>query len=187
MWVLPLHAFAYFSNVLAPIWEMPVLDGKVLKVRGGPFYPALQDDLDALVGRGLVVVTDLGHVQGEDGHWRLEGAFSLNTELAGASLSILQNFPEESRLQQFIQELAYAFSSLSDEELGLAPNEDASYADPLVGVGNVVDFAEWRAINYSALAAQTFDEFVPGGGQATMAEKLHLYTRHLHRRLNASA
>jgi hypothetical protein len=35
--ILRLHAFAYLSNVLAPVWDMPALDGKVLKRRGGPW------------------------------------------------------------------------------------------------------------------------------------------------------
>ena len=36
--ILRLHAFAYLSNVLAPVWDLRALDGKVLKRRGGPFY-----------------------------------------------------------------------------------------------------------------------------------------------------
>src|SRR5437016_336881 len=61
--ILRLHALAYLSNVLAPVWNMPALDGKVLKRRGGPFYPALQRDLDFLVGAGVVVISGLIHVQ----------------------------------------------------------------------------------------------------------------------------
>src|ERR1700687_2575811 len=54
--ILRLHSFAYLSNVLAPVWDMPALDGKVLKRHGGPFYPALQRDLDRLVGMGRVLI-----------------------------------------------------------------------------------------------------------------------------------
>ena len=35
--ILQLHAFAYLSNVLAPVWRLGALDGKLLKRRGGPF------------------------------------------------------------------------------------------------------------------------------------------------------
>ena len=45
-----LHTYAYLSNVLAPVWNTRVFDGSLLKRRGGPFYPALQHDLDRLVG-----------------------------------------------------------------------------------------------------------------------------------------
>ena len=50
--IIPFHAFAYLANVLAPVWDMPAMDGKILKRLGGPFYPVLQRDLDRLVGRG---------------------------------------------------------------------------------------------------------------------------------------
>ncbi len=78
-------------------------------------------------------------------------------------------------------------SALSDEDLDVAVNQDAAYSDPLVSVGNVLDFGEWRQINYSARAARYFDEVIPGGGHATRGEKLHLYARHLLRRIHAGA
>ena len=181
--ILRLHAFAYLSNVLAPVWSMPVLDGKVLKRRGGPFYPDLQHDLDRLVGQGVVTITGVGHVQDEARRWRLEGAYRLNREFADPILAALCNFPEDRRLGTFIVELGYALSALSDDELDRAVSEDATYSDPMVTVDNVIDFADWRHRNYSANAAEKFDRVIPGGN-ATPGEKLHLYVRHLHRRIN---
>ena len=75
-------------------------------------------------------------------------------------------------------------SALSDDDLDVAAIQDATYSDPLVSVGNVVDFAEWKDTNFSANAARYFDRLVPGGVQATPGEKLHLYARHLHRRIH---
>src|SRR5260221_11854995 len=72
------HTFAYLSNVLSPVWEMLPLDGKVLKRGLGPFYPILQRDLDRLVGIGIVLISHVAHVFGEDRHWRLEGSYQLN-------------------------------------------------------------------------------------------------------------
>ena len=71
--VLRLHTLAYLSNVLSQVWNMPPNDGKILKRRGGPFYPALQADLDRLVGMGVALLDGVGHRQDEDGRWRLEG------------------------------------------------------------------------------------------------------------------
>jgi hypothetical protein len=183
--VLRFHALAYLANVLAPVWEMPVLEGKVLKRNGGPFYPSLQQDVDRLVGMGLVLVTGLGHVQGPQGQWRLEGAFSLNRVLAQRPLAYLEDLDDERRVRMFVQELTYAFSALSDDDLDIAGENDAAYSDPLVGVGNVVDFGEWRHKNNSADAARYFDGLIPGGGPATRGEKLHLYARHLRERIHA--
>lgn len=181
--ILRLHAFAYLSNVLAPVWDMPVLDGRVLKRRGGPFYPDLQQDLDRLVGRGVAVISGVGHVQDEAKRWRLEGAYRLNRKFADPILEGLSQFPEERRLGSFIVELSYALSALSDDELDRAFSEDATYSDPMVTIDNVIDFADWRERNYSANAADKFENVIPGGN-ATPGEKLHLYVRHLQRRIN---
>ena len=70
-----LHVYAYVSNVLAPVWQAEVFDGHVLKRRGGPFYPALQHELDRMVGLGLVNISNLGHFRDLDGQWRLDGSF----------------------------------------------------------------------------------------------------------------
>ena len=77
-----LHTYAYLSNVLAPVWDARVFDGRLLKQKGGPFYPELQHDLDRLVGSGLVVITGLGHKLDEGDRWRLDGSFALNREMA---------------------------------------------------------------------------------------------------------
>ena len=76
--ILQLHSLAYLSNVLAPVWKLRPLDGKVMKRRGGPFYPVLQHDLDRLISQGLVLITNLGYKGDENGRWRLDGNFYLN-------------------------------------------------------------------------------------------------------------
>jgi hypothetical protein len=185
--IIRLHVFAYLANVLAPVWDMPALDGRVLKRRGGPFYPAMQHDLDRLVGMGVVAITGLGHVRDEEGYWRLEGSYQLNQSFAQRVLARLSTLDEERRLSAFIQELAYALSALSEDDLDLAVTEDATYSDPLVSLGNVIDFDEWRKTNYSANAARYFERLLPGGVSTSPGEKLHLFVRHLHRRISGSA
>ena len=176
-----LHAYAFFSNVLAPVWNTPELDGRLLKRRGGPFYPAVQRDLDLLVGRGLVHITGLGHTRDEDGRWRLEGAFSLNRALAGNALDVASSFPQHREVRSFLQEVAYAVSALTDSEFDRVAEADAAYSDPAISYENVVDFAEWRELNYSANAARHFSSLIE---RASPAELLHLYVRHLRGRLS---
>jgi hypothetical protein len=154
--VLQLHTLAYFTNVLAAVWDLPALEGKLLKRRGGPFYPALQADLDRLVGMGLVNISGFTHVLDDGRGWRLEGAFRLNTIVANPLLAQALSTPAQSQLQGFIQEVAYAVSALSEGDFARAPSEDATYSDPLVDVGSVVDFGEWQSMNYSARAAAVF-------------------------------
>ncbi|MDE2837267.1 MAG: hypothetical protein OXL97_07135 [Chloroflexota bacterium] len=176
-----LHTYAYLTNVLAPVWDARVFDSQLLKRLGGPFYPALQQDLDRLVGLGLVRITGLGHVQDEGGQWRLDGFFALDYERAGEALRFLGTIPEEREMQSFLVEVAYAVSALSDREFDRVHHEDATYSDRNVDYDNVVDFAEWKDLNYSANAAYHFAEISEG---AMPSELLHLYVRHLHRRIS---
>ena len=183
MQVHRLHTYAYLSNVLAPVWKADVFDGRLLKRRSGPFYPALQRDLDRLVGLGLVTISDLAHTVDRDGQWRLAGAFSLNRRLAENVLAEINRLPEERNLSAFLLEMAYALSALTDSELDDLPSEDPTYADANISYGNVVDFGEWRTLNYSANAAQHFASL---SDHATLGDLVHLYVRHLRRRISGN-
>ncbi len=176
-----LHTFAFLSNVLAPVWNERVFDGRLLKQRGGPFYPVLQHDLDRLVGLGLASIANVGHNRDEDGRWRLSGAFSLNRELSEGALEVIGALRQQHRVRSFLQEVAYAVSALSDTEVERLPEEDPTYSDVAISYGNVVDFGEWRSLNYSANAARHFATLWE---RATPSELLHLYVRHLGWRLS---
>lgn len=182
--VQQLHTLAYLANVLAPVWNMPAMDGKILKKQGGPFYPELQRDLDQLVGTGVIIITNLSHVLDENQRWRLEGSYRFNHSIADKIIASIMTFKAEENIARFIQELAYALSALSDEDIDNSVSEDAAYADSNVAFGTVVDFAEWRKINYSVNAARRFENLVPGDSRVTQGELLHLYVRHLYARLH---
>ena len=96
------------------------------------------------------------------------------------------SFEDERVIIHFIQELAYALSALSKEDLGRTTTEDATYADPIIDVGNVVDFAEWENVNFSTNAARHFEWLLPGGARATQGEMLHLYIHHIYGRLQSA-
>ncbi|CAB1058850.1 hypothetical protein D1BOALGB6SA_3608 [Olavius sp. associated proteobacterium Delta 1] len=186
MGIIPFHGFEYLANVMAPVWDMPALNGKILKRKGGPFYPTLQRDLDRLVGLGMVQISNVTHVQDSPKKWRLEGKYRLNRSMAQPAIDYLHKLPDEERFSSFVSELAYAISALGEDELERAFVEDATYSDPETSDNNVVDFDEWRRRNPSVNAANYFDELMPGGTKATVGEKLHLYVRHLRRRVHAS-
>jgi hypothetical protein len=136
---------------------------------------------------GIAVITNAGHVRDENNRWRLEGAYTLNAALAAGILEVALGFPEYRVVHAFNRELALALSALPNDDLDAFVDEDATYSDPLITDGNVVDFGEWRHINYSANAARYFADIIPGGGPATRGEQLHLYARHLYRLLHANA
>jgi hypothetical protein len=165
---------------------MPSVDGTVLKRRGGPFYPDLQADLDRLVGSGVVQVQSLRHQRIDDDRYRLEGSYRLNPALAEPILSYLRGLPGEAEAAKFVRELVLALSALSDEEIDRAVSEDATYANPKVGIDNVIDFGEWMSANYSATAAERLGGLVKTGALVGASEKVHLYVRHLRRRLQGA-
>jgi hypothetical protein len=179
-----LHRLAYFSNVLAPVWDIRPLDGKILKRHGGPFYPALQRDLDALVGSGTAIISGVGHVLEQEERWRLEGSYRLNHVFADPILEYLGTLQDERELLEFLQELTFAVSALSDEDLDAALSQDATYSDPVVDFENVIDFGEWQQRNFTASAARRFERVLPEAGRKGPGEQLHLYVRHLHARMH---
>lgn len=187
---LRLHFIAYLANVLSPVWDMPGLpsrslneDGSVLKQRNGPFYPDLQSDLDRLVGMGVAVVHNLRYAMLENGRYRLEGDYGINVTLATPILSYLHSLPNEADTVRHIRELVLALSSLSDVQIDRAASHDATYGDPNIGVDNVIDFGEWGSTNFSAAAAKRAGQLVESGAYVGPSESVHLYIRHLRRRL----
>jgi hypothetical protein len=181
--VLRLHALAFLANVLAPIWSVESYDGKILKRRGGPFYPELQKQLDRLVGLGLVVVSGVKHIKDEGG-WRLEGAFALNPDRAERVIASAKSFASERDAIEFLRRLAFAVARLRDPLENLVVF-DATWSDQRTGVGDVIDFSEWKAANYSAFAAQMFGQLQPQGPRLRRGDELPLYLRFLQRKANA--
>lgn len=177
------HEVAYLANVLAPVFDLSPFSASLLKRRGGPYYPAFQDSIDRLVGRGLIVATDLRyvHVQ-EENRYRLDAKYQLNADLTVAVLERYRYIYADTPEVLFLDELAAAYSTLADEHLGRAAEKDARYAYGDVDVNNVIDFGEWapsEKVNFSRNAALSF---APDAGLLP-AERLYLYLDHLRQRV----
>lgn len=181
--ITQLHAAAYLSNVLAPVWQLVPLDGKLLKRRGGPFYPEIQYELDRMVGQGVVRISGVSHVLDELSGWRLEGSYRLNHHFADRIVRKIDSFQDEYETATSIRELLFALAALADDELDQAISQDATYMDPSVDVGSVIDFDEWAHDNFSANAAAYFANFTDARRLTTPGEKVHLYVSHLKGRL----
>jgi hypothetical protein len=181
--VTHVHAAAYLSNVLAPVWELWPLDGRLLKRRGGPFYPEIQYELDRMVGQGVVVISNVSHILDQSSGWRLEGSYRLNRSFADPIIARIDSFPDEREIATFIRELLFALATMADDELVDAISQDATYMDANVDIGSVIDFDEWTHRNFSANAAQHFAEFTDARQFTTAGEKIHLYVSHMRTRL----
>lgn len=175
-----LHLIAYFSNVLAPIWDVKPLDGKLLRMKSGPYYPLFQRELDQLVGRGVLRITDLHYVEDtEEKKWKLFGNYELLMGRAAAAIACINAWEDEREVRTFIQELAYAVAAFEDSELSFADESDATYSNPLIDYGNVIDFAEWAEANATVKAANLFQQYMPQDSKMASGEKLHFYLSHL--------
>lgn len=181
---LALHTLAYFTDALAPVWHLPVMDAQILK-RARPYYPSLQDDLDGLVGRGVVRVTDLRDARQSGGAWRLQGKYELHRMFSDPILEVAARFEQQQREIEFVREVVYAASGFGIDNLDRATEVDALYGDELVAVGNIVDVANegYSGPNASAAVALRFGRLVDASGQTSSAEMIHLYVRQLYNRI----
>ena len=184
--VMRLHIIAYMSDVLSPVWNLTPYEGEVYKRSQGPFYPELQHDLDRLVGRGMVNVERITHVSVGVDRARIDAHYSLNRELAGPVLDLLPLLPQEEEPTAFMRELTLALSSMSDEDIDRAFEQDATYSNRKIGNKNVIEFHEVRDLNYTANAARAIGNLVPTKAVVGAGEKVHLYVRHLRARLNGA-
>lgn len=81
----------------------------------------------------------------------------------------------------FLDELAAAYSTLTDDEQGRAALSDARYADASVDENNVIDFGQWVSAekNFSRNAALAFAP----GHNLRAAERLYMYLDHLQQKV----
>lgn len=180
-----LHRLAFLANCLSPVYDLPAADGKILKYRRGPFYPELQWDIDRLVVQGFLSMLDLQHVMDEFGPW-----FTANYSLAARGVEavhVMEQTPNGARVHAYLQEVGAAFSSLREESRQDAALEDATYSNPFVHEGSLIDFGEWQRRNYSEAAAHAFAAVVPENVRLGRRDELHLYFRYLDRMVNRRA
>jgi hypothetical protein len=184
------HTFAYLANVLSPVWSMKPFEARLLKLRGGPYYPVLQETIDELIGRSVLEIIEIDYVQAEDRTgWRLLGKLSPNQAYFQKTIQTLSIFQEERQLQVFVQELALALGIFTEEQIAAATTQDATYSDSRVDTNEVLNFAELSRRNSSAYAADILGRFERGSAQsnadmtASPGEQIHLYIQHMRGRL----
>jgi hypothetical protein len=178
-----LHGFAYLGNLLAPLWDVDPLDGKILKT-GTPYYPELREALDRMIFLGLVELTSFEPVRLADGTWIGAGEVGLNTRVARPILDEMDIFTDERRIRDFLMRLALAIAPVSNE-LSSFVTVDVTWTDNRVGRGDVLDFAEWRDANYTLNTVHAFERALPKGMTPTRGEKLQYYVHLLERRAAA--
>ncbi|MFC3694469.1 hypothetical protein [Chenggangzhangella methanolivorans] len=173
------HGFAYLGNLLAPLWDVDPLDGKILK-KGYPYYPEVRQALDTLIFNGLVDLTKL-EAKCINSEWVAEGEIGLNYKAARPLLDKLDVFSDEKAVRDFLKALAFSVSPFADE-LPHIVMSDVTWTDNRTGRGDVIDFAEYRNANYSLNVANAFDRALPTSMIPSRGEKLQFYIHLLEKR-----
>lgn len=176
------HELAYLANVLAPVFDLAAVSASLLKRRGGPYYPELQQTLDRLVGTGLVTVSALRYVHvAEEGRYRMDASYSLDEARTAGVLQHYRDVYWETGEPHFIEQLTAAYSLLNQDLSGGSVLQDARYADDNVDTNDVIDFGEWTTLEASNFSFNAAMAFRPGE-RLWPAERLYMYMEHMQRR-----
>ena len=180
------HTLAFLADVLSPIFNLVPMSGKILKRRTFPYFPDLQWEIDRLVGLDLVAPLELVPIVEES---KAYVTFSLALQRTRSSpvLDIVYSQDEFSFFRDYFRELAGALSNIRDTELDAVTKSDVTWH--FGHDGAVIDYAEWRAQNYSALGANRIEElavqaFGNSEAQLSPTAKVTLYVKYLKRVAN---
>ena len=149
------HALAFLADVLSPLYEFPTISGKILKRRAYPYYPDLQWEIDRLIGLNLVTILELRPII-QTSRAYLNFSLSLDREHATPLLDLVYADQQLCLLRDYFRELAGALSNIDDADLDEATASDVTWDNG--HMGTVIDYAEWRAKNYSILGADQIEQ-----------------------------
>lgn len=175
-----LHAAWYLANVLSPVWGLDPFDAAVLKTQGQPYFPLIRRDIDCLVGMGVVRVAGLSR---NDESGAFAALFSLNRALAQPILEAMESIQEERLMLEFLAEVIQSLNRLPSKNQPLGVSADATYSDPHIDTGNVVDLGEWRDPSTATNTARVLDRIEKLAQRSLLpAERMDIYMDHLGRR-----
>ena len=180
------HTLAFLADVLSPIFSLVPMSRKILKRRSFPYFPDLQWEVDRLIGLNLVTSLDLAPVVEESTAY-VTFSLALNRTRSSPVLAVVYSHDEFSVFRDYFRELAGALSNIQDTELDAVARLDVTWDSGHAGA--VIDYAEWRAQNYSTMGADRIEElavqaFGDGKAQLSPTAKVNLYVKYLKRAAN---
>lgn len=168
-----LHRLVYLANTLAPVYELLVPDGYILKYRRGPFFPAVHWDVGRLVAQGVVIATNAKAIKDDLGYW-----ISANYRLSRSGMSIVDQTSNLETVYDkalYLREIALAFAALDVSDRDQAALVDINY--DAVDENQGVNFGD-DGTNLSPLAAQSLAN---EGELSVRRLKLQRYLEYLER------
>jgi len=144
-----LHRLVYLANTLAPVYDLLVPDGYILKYRRGPFFPAVHSDIGRLVAQGLAKATNIKPIQDDLGYW-----ISADYSLPKAGMRVVDEALSIETVMQkalYLREVRSAFAGLEVSDRDEAALLDVNY--DAVAENTAVKFGEGQD-NLSPLASE---------------------------------
>lgn len=169
-----LHSLVYFSNALAPVYDLVSPDGYILKYKRGPFYPNVQWDLDRMALQHLVRVHDERSIRDKFGTW-----FAASYSVAPEGFGVIDEARRLAEFQQqsiFLTEIVRAFVLTEAARSRVLVEKDTNYEE--IALDGLVAF-EGDDNNFSSLAAKKFEDANPEGMRFGRRGQLHLYMQYL--------
>ena len=182
------HALAFLADVLSPIYHFIPLSGRILKRRTGPYFPDLQWEVDRLIGLNLVMPHGLVPVI-DDSNAHVDTSIALHRPYVVDLLHLIYADKQFLHYKNFFRELAGALSNIDDPDLDAATQSDVTWRAGHAGA--VIDYAEWRAKNFSSMSTKRLEEMTAESlGIPNMrlspGAKLNLYAQFLRRAVDPS-
>ncbi|HEY5409278.1 MAG TPA: hypothetical protein VIJ94_01000 [Caulobacteraceae bacterium] len=173
-----LHRLVYLANAMAPVYDILTPDGYILKYKRGPFFPAVQWDIDRLGAQGLARVANLQRAEDELGWW-FDADYTLTKRGMGA-VDAAKGLTEIAAKGSFLREVVKAFAAmeLPEDERDAALLGDVAYAK--ADDQAPIDFRT-ASENLTSLAATAIAGKGYEGHQVSRRAEVHLYFRYLER------
>jgi hypothetical protein len=168
-----LHRLVYLANALAPVYELLVPDGYILKYRRGPFFAAVHWDIGRLVAQGLVTAKGTRPIKDKLGYW-ISAEYNLSRsgmKAVDGALGIETVAPRAT----YLREVALAFAALEATERDATALADINYETAVDETP--VRYGDDEG-NLSPLAAESL---VDEGAPSVRRLQLHRYFQYLER------
>lgn len=174
-----IHAVAYFTDALAPVYDLPVLYPHLLKRRRPVHVPDLQYHLDRLVGYGIMTITDVRYELSASSV-NFGALYELNRPLANPVLEAMQRRERTRYEVGYVRELTLALMGLGPDLLWRAAEADATYGDPNVDQGTIVELQPFGKKGSRAVRFANAFRSLSGDSPLAPSELVNLYVRHLY-------
>ena len=166
-----LHRLVYLANAMAPVYNLPVPDGYILKYLRGPFFPAVHWDVGRLTVQGLVHAREATPIKDDLGYW-IAANYSLSDKGMAAVDDVLEIDTVLAKAS-YLREVALAFATLHVGNRDGSALSDINYASAVeetpIHIGD-------NEKNMAPLAAEAVLE---KGAPAVRRLRLHRYFQYL--------